>query len=147
VKGKKSFIQTNRKFPQSDPIKNQLISLLKVAPFKYTQFVSRMNSVGGMQWKHSVAEEKLWKRRKKDKKCINFTYLPFRFVFICCRFTLLRYNHVPPTLIEQPARFPLHRPASYLSRTPVCTSPIQMVQSLDCLSEISTRKRKKESII
>jgi hypothetical protein len=107
-------------------------------------------------------ETEFEKRRKDRAKEYKFhsTFLPaLGFVFICL--PPLRppsiaccccccHNHLPPTLIAASPTFgaphaSLSRaPSGFVSiRTPVCTSPIQMVQSLDCLSEISTRSEKR----
>lgn len=88
---------------------------------------------------------RLWTRRdlvakseRKMTKNIHFIHLTYG---LSSSAAALCHNHPPPTLIESPARFPF----LFISvRTPVCTSPIQMAQSLDCLSEISTRKRNEE---
>lgn len=134
-------------FRKAIPIKNQLISKLKVAPFKYTQFVSlsfwTLSGGENIQWRKKKREVD---RKEKRTKNINFIYLPLGLSSSAAASLCCRYNHVPPTLIEHPARFSLHRPASYLSISNACvhiTNSNGSVSRLPFWNIYPKQKRKK----
>lgn len=86
-------------------------------------------------------------KRQKGQK-YKFHLPSVRFVFICCRFC---YNHLPPTLIEPPARFPFHQLptafSSYLSERLCAHHQFKWFSLSTAFHKYLPESEEKESII